>query len=787
MPQMRYRFGAFELDPASRELWRGDERIALPPKSFECLAYLIAHRDRAVGRDELISAVWGRVETSDTVVAQTLLRARKALDDTGDRQATVRTVPRFGYRWVAPVEEVIGNGAATPASLPEPLPTVVSQAEPALPSKAQDAVATADPPALQAASRRSWPWLAAAMLAIAVAIGWAWHARQGIAPIAQSQRDVVLVLPVRVAPGDAESSWVRLGAMDYIASRVRRSGMKVLPSDQTLHLSAQVGDIVSSGVDAWQKLQAGSGAQWVLSPEARRDPRGWLVRLQWKDGVRDQQIEARGATALTAAAAATDSWLRRMGRRGAIDEAAPTALTERVQQIDAELTTGQLAAVRRLIDAAPPQQRAEPSLKVREGQLEYRSGRIDQAEKAFLALIDDKREPPSTDVRAKALMGLGAVEIRRQNFPAAESRYTQALAVLEANATGLDDPSLLGNAYNGRGVAQAEQKKMEAAVRDMGMARIAMQRAGDLVEAAMVGSNLGIIETKRGHYPQALQEFDRAIATYERFGVRDYLAATLTSKAMTQLQMAQPGAALATIERARVQFRTIEDAGLAINIGYAEAKAQLANGRLRDAQSSLERLKTLGVSEPFLREAWIRLRLAQGRQREAATLARMPAAAGDDVSGAAALAAVQAALRDGDIATARLWLAHAPAGTDGGNGEITAAWEVARALVDQGAGHRDSALAAIDRAAARAARQGSPEERVLAGVAHALLLLDSSQPQPAAAVLGGLDTFANSDYRVAWATLALYRALGDAAQIEQAQAQAQALRGERDLAIRPVL
>src|SRR5262245_58818913 len=100
----RYRFGEFELDPASRELLRGGERVALPPKSFDCLVHLIAHRDRAVGRDELIAAVWGRVEVSDTVVAQTLLRARKALDDTGERQSIIRTVPRFGYHWVAAVE-----------------------------------------------------------------------------------------------------------------------------------------------------------------------------------------------------------------------------------------------------------------------------------------------------------------------------------------------------------------------------------------------------------------------------------------------------------------------------------------------------------------------------------------------------------------------------------------------------------------------------------------------------------------------------------------------------------
>ena len=114
----RYRFGEFELDPASRELRRDGALLALPLKSLECLAYLVAHRERAVGRDELISAVWGRADVSDTVITQTMRRARKALDDAGNRQVIVRTVPGFGYRWVAAVEEVQGGPASTAAAVP---------------------------------------------------------------------------------------------------------------------------------------------------------------------------------------------------------------------------------------------------------------------------------------------------------------------------------------------------------------------------------------------------------------------------------------------------------------------------------------------------------------------------------------------------------------------------------------------------------------------------------------------------------------------------------------------
>jgi len=47
-----FQFGEFVIDPAARELWQSAQRIALPPKSFECLAYLLENRERAVGRDE---------------------------------------------------------------------------------------------------------------------------------------------------------------------------------------------------------------------------------------------------------------------------------------------------------------------------------------------------------------------------------------------------------------------------------------------------------------------------------------------------------------------------------------------------------------------------------------------------------------------------------------------------------------------------------------------------------------------------------------------------------------
>ncbi|MCQ4164650.1 winged helix-turn-helix domain-containing protein [Tahibacter harae] len=116
MPHLHYRFGEFDLDPAARELRRGTERVELPGSAFDGLVYLIAQRDRAVGRDELMAAIWGRADVADSLLGQTLVRLRRALGDNGETQQWIRTVPRFGYRWVGELrEEMPGEAEAVAA------------------------------------------------------------------------------------------------------------------------------------------------------------------------------------------------------------------------------------------------------------------------------------------------------------------------------------------------------------------------------------------------------------------------------------------------------------------------------------------------------------------------------------------------------------------------------------------------------------------------------------------------------------------------------------------------
>jgi len=98
---MIHRFGEFSVDTATRELRRAGELIDVEPRTYELLAYLIENGGRAVGKDELQDEVWGTI-VSDSAVARGVMKLRKALDDRNE--SIVKTVPRFGYRFVARLE-----------------------------------------------------------------------------------------------------------------------------------------------------------------------------------------------------------------------------------------------------------------------------------------------------------------------------------------------------------------------------------------------------------------------------------------------------------------------------------------------------------------------------------------------------------------------------------------------------------------------------------------------------------------------------------------------------------
>lgn len=104
----RVRFGEFELDPASGELWRAGRRVRLQQHPFRVLEQLTARPGELVTREQLTAALWPATTYTDTDVGlnTAIRKLRAALDDDSDAPRYIETVPRRGYRLLVPVEMV---------------------------------------------------------------------------------------------------------------------------------------------------------------------------------------------------------------------------------------------------------------------------------------------------------------------------------------------------------------------------------------------------------------------------------------------------------------------------------------------------------------------------------------------------------------------------------------------------------------------------------------------------------------------------------------------------------
>ena len=96
-------FGSFRLDPANHCLWRDAERVSITPKAYDVLCYLVENSGRLVKPDEMLEAIWADTYVNPEVLRKYILEIRKALGDKTDDPQFVETVPKRGYRFIAPV------------------------------------------------------------------------------------------------------------------------------------------------------------------------------------------------------------------------------------------------------------------------------------------------------------------------------------------------------------------------------------------------------------------------------------------------------------------------------------------------------------------------------------------------------------------------------------------------------------------------------------------------------------------------------------------------------------
>jgi DNA-binding winged helix-turn-helix (wHTH) protein/tetratricopeptide (TPR) repeat protein len=753
-----YRFGPFRVFTATRELHEGGAAVEVPARAFDCLVYLIEHRERAVGRDELIAAVWGRADVSEALLNHTILRIRRALGSGGSE--LIRTVPRFGYRWAGGVDEE-EHAASEAIEAPAPAPI-----EPAV-----------------APASRNPSWLTRSRVLVAGAVGVAIviaalalthrpsRVAPDVAPATAPPSEETVALPALVLPADVDASedwaWLRFGIMDLVANRLRSGSIKTAPSESVVAMLKQRGS--ANGVALLDDPSLAQVAALRVLPRVRFDGGQWIVQLDAAGMQNAIAVEAEAADPIGAAREAANRLLARLGHAAAAtaDADSTPALDDLLQRSGAAMLADQLDAARKMIEAAPAALRDAPRLQQRMAQIELRAGEYDAVEKRLVALIDRLDAKRDAALRARALITLASSYVRRNQFEKADEAYSEALA-LRADAK---DPEALGIAYLGHGVVLAERGRFDEANAELGRARIELESAGDPLGVAQVDVNLGDFQVMRHRPADALPILRNAADRFEKLGAREGRVYALVQVAAVERELLDPAASLATTERFWPPEANTSNPRMQWNAVRSRIEALAANGRLRDAETLVRRVRS--EADPR-RDAALRAQVE-------AIAARIAAARGDAPEAARlAEASATALLLDSDKAlyakTLRLGARSARKAGDAtaaaamgarlrelaktaNDDEIVLEAALADAAEAAAAERRDAALQAYAAAFERAGKLNVPDDVVAAGAPYVEALIDASHLDDARAIAGRLAPWAERDLRAAWAQVRLYRAL----------------------------
>ena len=219
-----YRFLEFSLQPSERRLLTPDGRaVDLTPRLFDALLFLAEHPGELLTKERLLTELWQGLVVEENSLSQSISALRRALDDDAQRPRFIQTVPRHGFRFIAPVQ--VHDSAHKPAANAKPdVPVSTPVAAPATvtdPARLPMGATPAGAAQPRAASRRVWLGGAGAGVLLATAVGagaWRWRGssdRSTGQPIR-----TLAVLPFKpVSPGTGDEL-LELGMAESLVSRL---------------------------------------------------------------------------------------------------------------------------------------------------------------------------------------------------------------------------------------------------------------------------------------------------------------------------------------------------------------------------------------------------------------------------------------------------------------------------------------------------------------------------------------------------------------------------------------
>jgi DNA-binding winged helix-turn-helix (wHTH) protein/tetratricopeptide (TPR) repeat protein len=522
-----YRFDRYELDSESRRLLLDGRDLVVGLRVFDVIAYLVNNRHRAIGRDELIAAVWGRTEAGDALLAQAVLKARRAFGDDGNAQHHIRTVPRFGYQWIAetqPLETSAPVAERAQRGRPGDVggPGLAAREPPAPPS-----ISTEPPRAISAdlPRRPTRPRVLALLALLLLGLGLAVVVARRNALLVhapfpvegQPSPGLILVVPTQVQSTVAEDGWMRLGVMSLSAHVLGDvPGHTVVPDETALAAAAQAGAPADIA-----RLRATTGADLVITSEASHVGKDWvLTATVFASDGGTQMVSAKATDPIAAAGGLAGNLHDLLSPEGSRSEreSLPPDVLALDARMKAAILEGQNGRALALFDAAASDVATAPTAILLRAEALIQLGRTDEAVTILGALIDRAiTTAPAPNWLASAWSALGDCELARGRADLAEAHFRRSLDLLGSNG----DRRSSGLAWRGLGIAQIIRNDLDQAEASYLQARLELEPIGDRLVLARITDGLGYIAAQRGRMGDALLLYEQAASMGATFGANE--------------------------------------------------------------------------------------------------------------------------------------------------------------------------------------------------------------------------------------------------------------------------
>jgi DNA-binding winged helix-turn-helix (wHTH) protein/tetratricopeptide (TPR) repeat protein len=259
---VRYRFGPFELDSSSGTLSRNGNRVKLQDLPCRLLVLLLERPGEIVTREELRNHLWSEntfVEF-DKSVGVAIRKIRESLRDDAETPRYVETIPRRGFRFIAPVSIDGSPTAAVPGRVGTPTPTVAEE----------ERRHSGAPPL-----RRAWPWLfPLALVTLAVGLGVyklrtarLFASPKNTPPAETRVRRSVAVIGFHNLRGNPEDNWLSAAFAEMLNTELAAGGELRMVSGEDVAQAKSglpLGNEDSLGKSTLQRLRTNPGADVVV-------------------------------------------------------------------------------------------------------------------------------------------------------------------------------------------------------------------------------------------------------------------------------------------------------------------------------------------------------------------------------------------------------------------------------------------------------------------------------------------------------------------------------------------